>query len=541
MIVARHWITFWAVALTLSVLGTFDAPTAHAQTVLQRDFPHRVALVIGNVAYTAPLDRLPNAQTDAEAISARLSRMGFASELVLNTTRATLSRAIDAFVSRLHDGDLAVIYYAGHGLNYLDVNYIVPVDAHGVEEEFVTQSYSLSNLLSQLRTRNVTNVVFIDACRDRPFGRSLPTRRRHHRRRAATAQASGGLGVMRTTAGTLLAFSTAPGDIAEDAIVSAAANSPFARALLQHIEEPRDIEDILREVRADVMNATAAGHQQIPWTNSALLHGVVLNGLGPAEPSAPAPDPAPPRDLAPPPTPVAEPPPPTFVARAPIVPVARVQLPPQRRFFDPVPTSPTYTPTAEAMGPFAAAPRAAAQAASTALLDEDFRSVPVGSVPPGWLGTDHFAMRVGSRGRPEFVCYEPGPGRFAIPLPSAPTDFRVEGVFYRENNFDEIEFALGSITAGLRWSGVFINRSQSEQVRGMALPGGTPISVVLEKRGDVLRLYVDGTEALLARDVHATVSRTLLVSLSHNADRNLGCPGAPRLLRVRVDDLAGAP
>lgn len=543
MLVNRlRWIALQAMFLTQFAVGGFAPSIAHAQTELQRDFPHRVALVIGNASYTGQ-DPLPNAQSDAEAISRTLNRMGFTTELVLNTTRSSLPRALDTFANSLQDGDLAVLYYAGHGLNFMDVNYIVPVDAEGRGEDLVAQSSSLSNLLSRLQTRNVTNVVFIDACRNRPLGRSLPARHRHHRR-ASTAPVSRGLGVMRTTAGTLLAFSTAPGDIAEDAVAGASANSPFAHALLEHLAEPRDIEDILREVRAEVMSATAGGHQQIPWTNSALLHGVVLNGRAPEPRPAPAvaesAPPIAPRAPEPPPAPID--PPPEFVATAspPPAPAPRVQLPPQRRFFDFAPASPTYTQSAGSMGSYAPPQPVAMPAAPQALLDEDFRSVQVGSAPPGWLGTDHFAVRVGTRGRPEFACYEPGPARFAIPLANAPSDFRLEGIFYRENAFDEMEFALGSITAGLRWSGVFINRSQSEQLRGMNLPGGTPISVALEKRGDVLRLFVDGAEVLLARDVHATVSRTLLVTLSHNADRNLGCPGAPRLLRVRVEDLGGA-
>src|ERR1700733_11867270 len=111
--------------------------------------PVRRALIMGNDAY--PGHPLHNARNDAEAIDKKLRSFGYKSTLVLNADRKTLTGQIDAFAESLSPGDLAFVYYAGHGLQVGGENYLVPVDFRITYETDVTiQGYSLSALLSKL-------------------------------------------------------------------------------------------------------------------------------------------------------------------------------------------------------------------------------------------------------------------------------------------------------------------------------------------------------------------------------------------------------
>ncbi|MBK9574598.1 MAG: caspase family protein [Rhodoferax sp.] len=134
----------------------------------------RLALVVGNNAYTSsPLD---NAANDARAIAEVLQRAGFSVDLKLDTTRQTLIAAIDAFGKRVAgpDIELALFYYAGHGVQIDWRNYLLPVDvAVRSADDIKDQCIDLGRLLGHLsKAKGKSHVVILDACRNNPFGAS---------------------------------------------------------------------------------------------------------------------------------------------------------------------------------------------------------------------------------------------------------------------------------------------------------------------------------------------------------------------------------
>lgn len=255
-----------AALATLAVILALTPLIALAQTASTATFRRRVALVVGNARYDDQPE-LPNARSDAEAVARALNRMGFdAVHLALNADRANLASQLGRFTSAVGEGDLALLFYAGHGQSYRETNYLIPVDFRyrgaGALSE---QGFSIDELLARLQARGSTNVLIVDACRENPWGRRLVTRRMRGQR----ADTGRGLSLMRTSAGSLIVFSTAPGDIAADTARGATGrdlpNSPFTAALLEHLEEPRDIDAILRDVRRRVMALTALmDHPQVP-------------------------------------------------------------------------------------------------------------------------------------------------------------------------------------------------------------------------------------------------------------------------------------
>lgn len=215
------------------------------------------ALVIGNGAY-AQLGTLPNPRRDAQAIAAKLRQFGIEVDLVLDANRSALVKALSDYQSQAAGYDVNILFYAGHGLQVGGVNYIVPVDmaVSGASVGSVKlNSVSLNDALDYLPAR--TRIVFLDACRDNPLSRSLMATR-----------SSGGLGLapVSTTGGTLVAYATRDGSVAED---GSGSNSPYTSALLQHLDADEDIAVVLRRVRQTVLKATS--NRQEPWEYGSLV------------------------------------------------------------------------------------------------------------------------------------------------------------------------------------------------------------------------------------------------------------------------------
>jgi tetratricopeptide (TPR) repeat protein len=234
------------VLTVLAIVALFPAIWLPAQ-------PVRRALIMGNDAY--PGHPLHNARNDAEGIDEKLRSFGYKSTLVLNADRKTLTSQIDAFAESLSPGDLAFVYYAGHGLQVDGENYLVPVDFRiTYETDVKNQGYSLSAILSKLSEHGATTqVVVLDACRDNPFLSSRSIQ-------------NGWAGVV-TSAGSFVAFGTAPGSTASD--VSGEGHGLFTKSLLLFIDAPLGIEDMFQKVREDVIQKSLG--QQIPWTASSLI------------------------------------------------------------------------------------------------------------------------------------------------------------------------------------------------------------------------------------------------------------------------------
>jgi len=259
----------------LIVLQTGDA--APPATSRPGSSERRVALVIGNGKYRHAA-ALPNPANDARLISKSLRDMGFDVTDGLDLNKDAMKKTINAFLGKAATAKIAVVFYAGHGMQVNGKNYLVPTDfdtskARDAEAAMVEVDFILAGLDDQIRT----NIIILDACRNNPLvdekkpvvvaGRSISVR-------SGLATPSGlGAGAA-LGAGTLLAFATAPGQVALD---GDGTNSPFSAALGRHISTPGiEVQQMLTRVRAEVVSATK--NQQVPWSNSSLLGDVFLVG-----------------------------------------------------------------------------------------------------------------------------------------------------------------------------------------------------------------------------------------------------------------------
>jgi len=254
----------------------------------------RVALVIGNAAYKhAPA--LANPKNDAEGVAVSLRRLKFDVLLGVDLDEAGMRRLLREFAGKvegLGKDDVALVFYAGHGLQVNGGNYLVPVDAKlEKESDLAFQAVSLDFLSKLLEQTPHTNIVILDACRDNPLARTLA--------RGMGARSTGigrGMAEMRGINDTLIVFATNPGNVALDGDTK---NSPFTAALLAHIERPGlEVRHMVAEVRAAVIAATKG--KQVPWESASLTRQIYFApaaapGATPAAPTpAPSPAPAPP-------------------------------------------------------------------------------------------------------------------------------------------------------------------------------------------------------------------------------------------------------
>ncbi|MER8411918.1 caspase domain-containing protein [Mesorhizobium sp. M1342] len=250
----------------------------------------RVALVIGNGTY-AEAGTLANPVNDALDIADKLRSIGFEVIEGNDLGKRELERSIGAFSDALQGAGVGLFYYAGHGLQVDGRNYIVPVDARlDVPVKLQLEAVPIDEVLDIMEQQTKVSLVFLDACRNNPFARSLS-------RTATTRSAKtlAGLAQFDSTRGSFIAFSTAPGAVAMD---GSGRNSPFAAALLRHIAEPgQSINDMMIAVRRDVVSQTR--ETQRPWEQGSLLERFEFVSDGqPAEPQRPAAAPAPSTEVA---------------------------------------------------------------------------------------------------------------------------------------------------------------------------------------------------------------------------------------------------
>lgn len=223
----------------------------------------RVALVVGNSKY-AEATPLANPANDANDIAAALKSAGFEVIVGLDVDKRGFDTKVRNFAELLEGSDVAVFFYAGHGLQVSGRNYLIPVDARlGNERDLDFDAVSLDLVLKQMELGrgDKTNIVFLDACRDNPFrgnlARSMGTR---------SASIGKGLAQVETGVGTFISYSTQPGNVALD---GKGRNSPFTAALAKRVREPgRNLTSTMIEVRKDVLAATDG--KQVPWDHSAL-------------------------------------------------------------------------------------------------------------------------------------------------------------------------------------------------------------------------------------------------------------------------------
>jgi general L-amino acid transport system substrate-binding protein len=237
----------------------------------------RVALVIGNGKYVHA-NPLPNPANDARAVAKALRDVGFDVSAGEDLDRSGMERLLREFLTKASAARVAVVYYAGHGMQVNGRNYLVPVDAK-LESAAVLnfETIELDKILASLDDDGRANIVILDACRDNPLSRSFASKSR-------SAAVGAGLASYSTLGiGTLIAFATAPDKVALDGDRE---NSPFTESLIRHLRTPGlEVRQMLSRVRDDVARATR--NQQIPWDNSSLRGDVYLAGL-PQAGAAPA-------------------------------------------------------------------------------------------------------------------------------------------------------------------------------------------------------------------------------------------------------------
>jgi len=236
---------------------------AYLLLVLPAAAEKRVALVVGNSGYVHA-NALPNPVNDAGDMAKALAEVGFEVILGLDLSKSGFDGKVRDFARALEKADVALLFYAGHGLQVSGKNYLVPVDAKlQVERDLDFEAISLDFVLKQMELDrdDKTNIVFLDACRDNPLARNLA--RSMGTRSGTIAQ---GLAQVQAGVGTFIAYSTQPGNVALD---GEGRNSPFTAALVKDLRLPdRNLNAVMIEVRKDVTAAT--GGKQVPWDLSAL-------------------------------------------------------------------------------------------------------------------------------------------------------------------------------------------------------------------------------------------------------------------------------
>ena len=232
---------------------------AATQSCAQPLAQSRVALVIGNGAYRS-VPMLPNPPNDASDVAAALGRLGFSVRSLTDASFDDLRRALIAFGEEARGADMAIVYYAGHGMEVGGENWLIPVDAQlrsDIDAE--NEAIGLKSLMLAVSGAKDLGLVILDACRNNPFGLQM---QRTNRSRAITR----GLAPIEPSDNVLVAFAAKDGTTAKD---GTGRNSPFTEALLKHIETPGlEINFLFRNVRDDVLAATDRAQQ--PFTYGSL-------------------------------------------------------------------------------------------------------------------------------------------------------------------------------------------------------------------------------------------------------------------------------
>jgi uncharacterized caspase-like protein len=243
----------------------------------------RVALVVGVSAYKhAP--RLANPKRDSESMANVFRSAGFDTvEVRQDLGIAELRRVVRDFSGTVRDADVAVVYYAGHGIEVDGANYLIPADAK-LESDFDVEdeTLSLERILKSLDQARQLRLVILDACRDNPFANQM-------KRTVASRAIGRGLAKIEPpSSGTLIAFAARAGAVASD---GDGTNSPFTTALMRHITQPGlDLRLAFGKVRDDVIRAT--NNRQEPFVYGS-LGGDTMSLVPPLPVPAPAPPPDP--------------------------------------------------------------------------------------------------------------------------------------------------------------------------------------------------------------------------------------------------------
>jgi hypothetical protein len=252
-------------AIAVCAVLILAAPSPAAAEAERTAQPRKTAFVVGNSAYRH-VQRLINPGRDAAAIAAKLSGIGFDVTTVIDGDQPTMAAALAEFTRRSAGSDIALFYFAGHGIQINGENYFLPVSTKGATTDAVLgQALPLNDVRRRLSEASPGLTIFIlDACRDNPFGSSAPNRPWET---AAPVTLQPGLAQVQGAAGMLIAYATQPGKLAFD---GKGKHSPFTESLLRYLDEPGlEIRLMLGRVREDVVAHTNGA--QVPWVEEAVL------------------------------------------------------------------------------------------------------------------------------------------------------------------------------------------------------------------------------------------------------------------------------
>ena len=219
----------------------------------------RLALVIGNADYPGA-NKLGNPINDANDMAAALQNVGFEVIRYTNVDGRSMRRAIDEFGDKLHDYEVGLFYYAGHGVQSQGHNFLVPIDAKPQSErEIQYDCFQAERILTKMEdARTRTNIVVLDACRDTPFDRSW-----------SRGGGDVGLTTMDAPVGSVIAYATAPGKTAADGS-SNGRNGVYTGALLKALQIPNQpLSQLFQRVRAEVLKQS--NNKQLPWESTSLI------------------------------------------------------------------------------------------------------------------------------------------------------------------------------------------------------------------------------------------------------------------------------
>src|ERR1700681_1048110 len=237
----------------------------------------RVALIVGNSTYqTVP--QLPNPSRDASAVAQMFRDAGFDSvDLQVAVGNLEFKRAIRKFEALADHADIAVLYYAGHGLEISGTNYLIPVDARlASDRDADDEAIPLERMVSSADGAKRLRLIILDACRDNPFVGSM-----RRERKVANRAVVGGLGkVEPTSTDTLIAYAAKAGSTADD---GDGLHSPFTTAVLKNLTVPGlDVRLAFGRVRDEVLKMTSS--RQEPFVYGSLGGGNISLVPAPAVP-----------------------------------------------------------------------------------------------------------------------------------------------------------------------------------------------------------------------------------------------------------------
>jgi hypothetical protein len=237
----------------------------------------KVALVVGNGAYRG-VSPLTNPTNDARDVGASFERLGFEVRRVVDGSFDDMRRALLEFNRKARSAEVAIVYFAGHGIEVGGENYLIPIDAElKTDIDVDHEAMSLRSVMPSVESASKLGLVILDACRNNPFSSKM-------QRTVRTRSVSRGLAGVEPSGNVLVAYAAKDGTTAAD---GSGRNSPFTTSLLKHIETPGlEINFLFRNIRDDVIKATR--REQQPFVYGSLSSDTIYLKPAPVAPPPPA-------------------------------------------------------------------------------------------------------------------------------------------------------------------------------------------------------------------------------------------------------------